>query len=472
MEELTKQSVTKLASLIRTRAVSPVEVIEAYLRRIERLNPHLNAIVTLAPDAVDRSRELEALVIRGEVIGPLHGVPLTVKDTINTAGLRTTSGSLLRTENIPAKDAPAVVRLREAGAIVLGKTNVSEMALTYESDNPVFGRTNNPHDPRLTPGGSSGGEAAAISACLSPAGLGSDLVGSIRIPAHFCGISGLKPTTGHSRILTEGHCPQMSDPPLQWAGSTGPMARHVEDLGLLFDALAGIKKSSELTRTAGEDDLRGQRAAWYTDDLCAPVTEETRRAVEAAARALAAAGLEIIEERPPGIEQGAVLWLQLFGEAAARTACMAYSGKEASAGPDVRALLSRKARVAGEEAPGALLARLSDLLERWRGPLLSWMRTTPLLVAPVGAGPAFEHGARKVRVGEQSIGVFQAFSYSQTFNTYGLPSACVPAGRSREGSPIGVQIVGRPHSERMVLAAALIIEEALGGWQPPPFALS
>src|SRR5215472_8661399 len=190
---LESQSLIKLAELIRTRAVSPVEVVEAYLRRIEELNPALNAIVTLAPNLLDEARKAEEEIVRGYAVGPLHGIPFTVKDTIETAALRTTSGSKMRENFLPDKDAPAVARLRAAGVIVLGKTNAGEMAMDYSADNPVFGRTNNPHDPSRTPGGSSGGEAAAIATGMSPAGLGSDLAGSIRIPAHFCGIAGLKP---------------------------------------------------------------------------------------------------------------------------------------------------------------------------------------------------------------------------------------------------------------------------------------
>ena len=186
LDQLTNRSVVELAFLIKTKQLSPVEVVLDYLQRIDRLNATVNAIVTLAPDALDQAKTAEAAVLRGDVIGPLHGVPLTVKDTIATAGIRTTSGSRTRENYLPARDAEAVARLKAAGAIILGKTNTSEMAIPYETDNPVFGRTNNPYDLRLTPGGSSGGEAAAIAACLSPAGLGSDLSGSIRVPAHFC----------------------------------------------------------------------------------------------------------------------------------------------------------------------------------------------------------------------------------------------------------------------------------------------
>src|SRR5437763_8005127 len=233
-DELIKLSATKLAAMIRAREVSPVEVVEAHLRQIERLNPKLNAIVTLAQHSLERAREAEAAIMRGDELKPLHGVPFTVKDTIETERLLTTSGSRLRSSHVPDRDAPAVARLKKAGAILLGKTNVPEMAIPYECDNPVFGRTNNPHDLTKTSGGSSGGEAAAISACLSPIGLGSDLSGSIRVPAHFCGIIGLKPTT--ERVSCAGHFPPTVGS-LTFGAVIGPMARYIEDLSLLLNVL-------------------------------------------------------------------------------------------------------------------------------------------------------------------------------------------------------------------------------------------
>jgi amidase len=195
-DELTTLSATRLCALMRARAVSPVEVVEAHLRRADELNARLNAIVTYAPDAMEQARAAEQVLARGADASVLCGLPVTIKDTIATRGLRTTGGSRLFADNVPAEDAPAVARLRRAGAIILGKTNACELALDYESDNPVFGRTNNPHDLARTPGGSSGGAAAAVSACLSAADVGTDLAGSIRIPAHFCGVAGLKPTAG------------------------------------------------------------------------------------------------------------------------------------------------------------------------------------------------------------------------------------------------------------------------------------
>jgi Asp-tRNA(Asn)/Glu-tRNA(Gln) amidotransferase A subunit family amidase len=462
MNELTQHSATRLAELIRTRGVSPVEVVEAHLRRIDELNPGLNALVTLAPDALDRAREAESAIMRGGQVGPLHGVPLTIKDTIETKGLRTTSGSLVRAQFVPDEDAQAVARLKAAGAILLGKTNVAEMAMTYEADNPLFGRTNNPHDLTRTPGGSSGGEAAAIAACLSPAGLGSDLMGSVRVPAHFCGILSLKPTTG--RVPASGHFPSATGP-FSLGACLGPMARHVEDLRLLLSVLAGLDPAesmsvpSEVRRDAMK--IRGWRVAWYTDDTVAPVTEETEKAVEAAARALDEAGLLVEQRRPPGVERGHDLWSQLFSRAAVCHLRELYEGHEDQAGEFARVILASGDRAAPPTLDEFINAWTTR--DRLRAALVRWMSETPLILAPVGATHAFEHGTRKVVVGKQSLSVFRAFSYSQTYNVMGLPAACIPAGRSRDGVPVGVQIIGRPFAEASVLAAASIIEGALGG---------
>ena len=404
--------------------------------------------------------------MNGKETGPLHGLPLSVKDTIDTQGLRTTSGSRLRKTNVPDRDATVVARLKAAGAIILGKTNTPEMAIPYETDNPVFGRTNNPHALDRTPGGSSGGEAAAIAAGLSPAGIGSDLSGSIRVPAHFCGIVGLKPTAG--RVPVDGHTPSVTGL-LSIGACIGPMARTVRDVALLFDVIADTAQPGPALEQ-GALSLRGLRIAWYADDGVAPVTDETRAAVLAAARALSHAGLEVNEERPPGVSQGSRLWIELFSRAASEQLREFYQGREDEAGPIISTLLRNlelerdlPGRISeGEKAAAAVLER-----ERLREDLLRWMKTTPLILAPVGATPAFEHGAQRVRVNGESISVFRAFSYAQTFNVFGLPSVVVPAGKSAAGLPIGVQIVGRPFAERTVLAAAAAIEEALGGWQRP-----
>src|SRR4030095_9773221 len=289
MSNLVDEPLVKLIQLIRTGSVSPFEIAEAHLNRIAELNPKLNAIITLAPDVLDRARRAEEMVMRGAVLGPLHGVPVTIKDTIETAGLRTTSGSQIRADYLPQRDAPAVARLKAAGAIILGKTNTAEMATDYTADNPVFGRTNHPLNHALTPGGSSGGEAVAIATHMSAGGIGSDLAGSVRIPAHFCGIAGLKPTVG--RIPGEGQFPT-STGPYSLGAAIGPMARCISDLELMFSVLSGINAGIS-SFAGGRASLADSRVAYYTDDGVAPVTEETLKTVEAAARSLSDAGLVV-----------------------------------------------------------------------------------------------------------------------------------------------------------------------------------
>jgi Asp-tRNA(Asn)/Glu-tRNA(Gln) amidotransferase A subunit family amidase len=470
MTDLSAKSTIQLAELIRNREISPVEVVQACLDRIEEINPKVNAIITLAPDALDKAREAEAAVARRELHGPLHGVPLTIKDTIETAGLLTTSGSAIRSGFVPVGDAPAVARLKAAGAIILGKTNTAEMAMDYTADNPVFGRTNNPYNLSLTPGGSSGGEGAAIATGMSPGGIGSDLAGSIRIPAHFCGIAGLKPTVG--RVPDGGQFPAGTGP-YSLGAAIGPMARSVSDLRLLFEVLSGIENSApdahELSSRVATDgnSMRGWRIACYSDDGISPVTDETRQAVETAAQALAGAGFVIEQTRPPGIEQGHDLWLKLFSRASVVKLREVYAGHEEQGGEFVRWRLA----TADDAPPPSLDDYINAWLERdrLRGALLEWMEDRPLILAPVGATPAYPHGVHKVTVGDRTLSLFRAFSYSQTFNVFDLPVVVVPAGRSSAGLPIGVQIAGRPFAEATVLAAAAMVEETLGGWQAPLF---
>jgi len=443
MSELIRQSLTTIAKLIQRRDVSPIEVAEAYLQQISELNPALNAIVTLAPDVLERARAAEEPRDRS---GPLHGVPITVKDTIETAGLLTTSGSKTRSNCVPATDAPAVARLKAAGAIILGKTNAAEMAMDYTADNPVFGRTNHPLNPDLTPGGSSGGEAVAIATHMSPGGLGSDLAGSVRIPAHFCGICGLKPTTG--RVPGEGQFPP-STGPYSLGAVIGPMARTVADLRLLFRALTNKQ----------EENLTAPRFAWYAGDGQVPVTEETAKAVDAAASALIDYGLIGEERIPPHVDRGNELWLKLFSRASVVQLRKWYAGRESEGG----SFVSWRLATADDSPVPTLDEYIANWMERdrLREELLRWMETMPLIIAPVGATPAYPHDTLKVTVRGTAMGTFRAFSYAQAFNVFDLPVVTVPAGRSNDGLPIGVQVVGRPFAEEMVLRAAEIIEKAI-----------
>jgi Asp-tRNA(Asn)/Glu-tRNA(Gln) amidotransferase A subunit family amidase len=461
VEELLSKSVTELRALIASRAISSTELVQVFLRRIDDFNPSLNAIVTVASDVLDQARQCDAKFAAGSATGPLHGVPLTIKDTIATKGIRTTIGSPLFANNVPRQDAAVVTRLKTAGAIILGKTNTPEMAIPYETDNPVFGRTNNPGDSSRTPGGSSGGEAAAIAAKLSPAGVGSDLAGSIRVPAHFCGIAGLKPTTGS--VSMDGHVPHAAGP-LSMGACIGPMARSVADLALLFGVMSNqpeAKSNESLSM------LEGERVAWYTDDGVAPVTAEVANAVRSAAKFLADAGFDVREELAPSMSEASRLWVELFSQAASEQIRSHYRGREHDAGPLVSALFrSHQPQTTFEEKirTAETLAKAVVERERRREDLLRWMNETSLIVAPVSATAAFAHGAMRVEVNGESISVFRSCSYAQAANVFGLPAAVVPVARSKEGLPIGVQVIGRPSDDRAVLTAAAIIEQSAGYW--------
>ena len=455
---LTTKSLTELADLVRHRKVSPVEVLDAHLRRIDSLNGSLNAIITIAPNALEEARLAEQRLVEGGAVPPLLGVPVTIKDTIETAGIRSTSGSLVRKDFVPRVDAPAVARLRAAGAIVLGKTNTPEMAIPYETDNPIFGRTNNPYDHYRTPGGSSGGEAAAIASCLSPGGVGSDLSGSIRVPAHFCGIVGLKPTSG--RIPLVGHIPQASGP-LATAACLGPMARTVADVSLLYNVLS----AGEVEKPLALEELRRLRVSWYEHDGVSPVLPEISFALHAAVEALEKFGLRAVKQRPPGTEHGARLWIELFGEASASDLRDFYSGAEDLAGPRARKILEAPAPTSEQRAEALKLAIQER--NRLRKRLLASLEESPLILAPVGATPAFSHNTKRVYVNGQTMRVFRAFSYAQTFNVFDLPAIVVRAGQTKTGIPIGIQIVGPPNREQLILTVAAILETELGGWRPP-----
>jgi Asp-tRNA(Asn)/Glu-tRNA(Gln) amidotransferase A subunit family amidase len=438
--ELIKLSATALAELIREKKVSPVEVVEAHLQQIENENPKLNAIVTLAPDARSCAKEAEEKIMSGEEVGLLHGVPVTIKDTIATKNLRTTFGSKRFADNVPSEDAAVVSLLKKAGAIIIGKTNTAELAMALDCDNPLFGRTNNPHDLTKTSGGSSGGDAAAVAANMTPIGIGSDLMGSIRVPSHFCGVFGLKPTTGS--VSMRGHIPKAEG--VYSLGSViGPIARSVEDLALAFSIIANQEIQNSKFQSQ-RPKTKNARIAFFTNDGISPVTVETKEAVHQAAKLFSDAGLIVEEKTPPHIERSAELWRRLFLRGGLHQLKEIYEGHEEDAGSMVRAILKRV---------GSMEQSLDDFLNAWierdrlRDELIEWMSDYPFIIAPVGSVPAFEHGARRVHVDGVSLNIMQAFSYCQTWNVFGFPSVCIPISFSKDNLPIGVQLIGKPFSE-------------------------
>ncbi len=472
MKELIFESACKLAQLIRSKEVSPVELVEAHIRRIEEVNPRLNAFVTTTFErAMDEARAAEQKIGRMSGTRPLLGVPVSIKDTIDTAGIRTVAGTRLREAFVPETDAPVVERLKRAGAIILGKTNVPECAMDYRSENPVFGATRNPWNTDHVPGGSSGGEGAAIASGCSAAGIGSDLGGSIRVPSHFCGITGLKPTPG--RIPGTGHFPA-SIGPFALGCSLGPMARRVEDLALMLKVLAGFDPSDPASvpmpfqhppSAHSERDERWRRVMFYTDDRISPVTQATRLTVKRAAETLAGLGYRVEERRPKGLERAHDLWFAWLGMTGVPAVIQLYEGKEELMGPLIEGLkrIIEQRPLTVEQLMSAWFER--DLL---RASVVNEMTDWPIILAPVTATPAFKQGHQGgFEIEGREVEYLKAFSYAQAFNLLGLPAVALPCGRSPEGLPIGVQLVGRPFEEEDLLVTAALLEEALGDYERP-----
>jgi Asp-tRNA(Asn)/Glu-tRNA(Gln) amidotransferase A subunit family amidase len=468
MPELTFLSAVSMAEQIRQRKLSPVELVEAHLARIERLNPKLNAFVQVdAEGALRQARAAEVAVVRGEELGPLHGVPVSIKSSMGVEGMRCEAGTKLRAGFVATQDAPLVSRLRKAGAIILGTTNTPELLMAWETDNLLYGRTNNPWDLLRTPGGSSGGEAAAIAAGCSAGGVGSDGGGSIRVPAHFSGICGLKPTPG--RIPATGHFPT-SVGPFALLGVVGPMARTAADLKVLFEVMQGPDDGDPSSapvrvRWPERDGLRKLRIGYFEDDGRTPVTAETRAAVRTAAEELKRAGFSVEPLRPEGLEQARRLWWQFFGIAGGMMLGAMTKGREADLSPMLRQFSSWVA--AEPPHTGQTLLDTWIMRDVLRMQVFSQMRQYPILLCPVASIPAFRHGERSWNIDGQIVQYLDAWSYTEWFNLLGTPAVAVPVGRSDEGLPIGVQIVARPWEEELVLAVAAELEAQHGGWQAP-----
>jgi amidase len=457
---------TEMLARIRRGELSATDLVRAHIERAEALHSRLNAFVTLdAAGALAAARRADEAQARGGELGPLHGLPVTLKSCINVAGLGCEAGSRLRAGVIAERDAPLVSRLRAAGAVILGTTNTPELLMAWETDNALQGRTNHPLDSARTPGGSSGGEAAAIAAGCSAGGVGSDGGGSIRGPAHFTGICGLKPTPG--RVPATGHFPP-SGGPFALTGVVGPMARTSADLELLFRVMAGPDPGDVMSapvprREWTDAELRATRIGFFEDDGRTPVTPETRAAVRRAAGTLERDGFRVEPFRPPMLEAARQAWRVFFISMGARAVREFAGAREAELSATLRDFLA----IADREPPLTLERLAGSWFERdrVRTELVAAMQTFPILLCPVCAIPAFRHGERRWEVEGATVGYLDperdVWSYTEWFNLTGSPAAVLPAGRSPEGLPIGVQIVGRPWEEERVLAVARRLESAL-----------
>jgi amidase len=446
-------------ALLRDNKISALELAEEHIRRIELLNPSLNALI-------DFDAERVLAIARQPLAGLLSGLPVTVKSTVSVAGHRCELGSLLNKGQLARGDSEVVRRLRLAGAVILGVTNNPEFLMAYETDNLLYGRTSNPWNLEYSAGGSSGGESAAIAACMSAAGLGSDSGGSVRQPAHATGICALKPTPG--RIPGAGHDPACVGP-FATLGAVGPMARTVADLKLMFKTLAGHDDTDRASTpvplcnlTAA--DLRRIRIGYFEDDGITPVTPETRAAVQAAVEALRRDGFDVRHFRPKSLELARKLWWIFFVRCGGMIVDGLVRGHESRISPTLRDFLD----VAHQEPP----LTGDELLGAWcemtiiQSKLLEELKDFPVLLAPVCSVPAFKHGERRWQLGGREVEYLDAMRYTQWWNLLGAPAVVVPVGSSPERLPIGIQIMARPYEDEIALDVAGAVDAAFGYRRP------
>jgi amidase len=474
MEELWKLTAEELALGIRLRRWSAEEALDAHFARIRLRNPDLNAIVLLDEiGARKRAEEADAALGRGECWGPLHGVPVTIKDSLSTAGLRTTAGFPPLAEYVPAKDATVVARIRAAGAVITGKTNLPLLALDYQCNSPLLGRANNPWDLGRTPGGSTGGGAAAVAAGLSPLEIGSDIGGSVRIPAHYCGIYSLKPT--EHRVSTAGHIPEPPGAPrgVRHMASIGPLARSIADLRLALRVISGSDQDSWEVAPATLDTVETTRSrvAWTDGFGGCPVTAATSGALSTLARRLDHLGW-MIEQAIPDLnfEQvwetwGQVLWCEVGSTMA----------PEAEAAEVERLFGKRDDPIARGAASrtGATMRQFTEAMttrDRCIAVLERFFDRYDVWLCPVTVGPAIRHcePGTSVPVDDGSVSYLMGgLAYTSPFNLTGNPVVVLPLGRSAEGLPLGVQVVARRWDDMRALAVAEAIDSHM-----PPFSLA
>ena len=453
------RSATAMAKSIRSGEISSAELVTAHLERIAQVNPAINAVVeALADSAMKQAEEADRQLAAGEETGPLHGVPFSVKDSIDVAGTRCTAGTLgRRNAEAAERDATLVARLRVAGAIPIAKTNLPDLLFSFESDNLIYGRTNNPYDLTRTPGGSSGGESALIATCGSPLGLGSDCAGSVRVPAAFCGITSIKPTSG--RLPRTGHVP----PAGGWVEALwqiGPTARHTEDLMLAMKLLAHEDEddfTSPPVPVSDPEKLGGKRVAFFTYNGFARCTEPVIEGVRSCARVLSELGLTVEERTPPGVEHAYELELALLGADGAE-GIDAYLRDIGSS--KVHPLLTGFLdHMRPYRATAAELASRWVQWDEYRLALRRFFADYDVILCPVYTEPALPHR------GSMDEANFQGFSYTMAWNVAGAPAAVVRCGEFGT-LPINVQVIAKPWCDMLTLEICRLLEGELGGWQP------
>lgn len=456
-DDLVWRSALELATLIRQRQLSPVELVEAVLARLEALNPRLNAFCLVTAEVAQAAaREAEIAVMKGEPLGVLHGVPVSIKDVLFTRGIRTTGGSRLFAEAIPEQDAIPVARLRAGGAVLLGKTNTSEFGHKAVTENPMFGVTRNPWNLVLTPGGSSGGAAAAVASGLGPLALGTDGGGSVRLPAAFCGVVGFKPSFG--RVPHAGGFPGWDH-----VSHVGPITRTVRDAAAVLDVIAGAddRDRTSLPRAPGayvgacDEDVKGLHVAWSPDLGYAVVDPEVRTVCENAAAELESLGCHV-EVVNPGWESAERHFSTLVAAQFHAAWGDRLPGAAAEMDPTLVRFIERGATVGARE----YLAAYGAIDTFWEE-VRSFLERFDLLLTPAVAVAPFAAGEKPPRdVAGERVSVLGWMPFTYPFNLTGQPAASVPAGITADGRPVGLQIVGRRHADRTVLAAAAAFEAA------------
>jgi len=456
-DDLAWRSALEVAALVRDKQLSPVELTAALLARIEALDAGLGAFCLVTADtARAAAREAEIAVMKGEPIGLLHGVPLSLKDALYTRGLRTTGGSRLFADLVPEEDNVAVGRLKAGGTIILGKTNTSEFGHKALTDNPLFGVTRNPWDLTRTPGGSSGGAAAAVASGLGPVALGTDGGGSVRIPAAFCGLVGVKPSFGR--------VPQTPGfPGWEHVGAIGPLARTVRDAAAVLDVIAGgdDRDRHSLPREAGtyleacDESIRGLHVAWTPDLGYAAVDERVLELCGDAAAEFEELGCHV-EVVNPGWESPEEAFATIVSAQFYAAWGDALPAREA----DLDASLVRFIRRGGAVSARDYLTAMAKVNAYWQE-VHVFLARFDLLLTPTTAVPPFPLGAGVPReIAGQEVSRLGWMPFTYPFNLTGQPAASVPAGWTEDGLPVGLQIVGRRHADRTVLAAAAAFEAA------------
>jgi Asp-tRNA(Asn)/Glu-tRNA(Gln) amidotransferase A subunit family amidase len=465
MNDLLRGSAADMARAVREREIGPVELVQAHIDRAEEVKDLNIVVLPRYEEALVEARAAEEQLGDAIGLGPLHGVPFTTKECIEVAGMPCCDASRIFEGNVSTQDATVIHNLRRAGAILIGKTNIPEFAFHYDSNNLVYGATRNPHDPERSVGGSSGGEGAALATGITPIGVGSDYGGSIRVPAAFNGVTGLKP--GRWVVPYAGHFPPAQAMSIQLWSEIGPMARFIDDLQLLLPTFARPDPTTDpdiAPRNVEPQQPESLRIAVFDEDGICPVDPEIRAAVQRAGRALEDAGHEVVAERPPNqAEVREVFESIAFAEVLALLWPLCEP-RESELSPQIQRMLRRREQMDVDLPTYAgLLARRLDL-ER---AACAWLETHNIAVCPISATPAFPIGTEVMEIGGQEYEEIDLFAMSTYVNAMSLPAAAVPVGRTADGLPIGVQVIGRRYREMEVLAIARELEQALGGWIEP-----